>query len=52
MNKRTPHQAGFFSALAHTMKLEEQANSGKRIKKAIEERTTMFENEMPKILWD
>jgi len=37
---------------ANTMKLEDQANSQKRIQKAIEERTASIKNEMPKILWD
>lgn len=37
---------------SHTMKLEGQENSQQRIKKAIEERTTIIKNEMPKILWD
>ena len=37
---------------AHTMKLEDQANSKKRIEKAIKERAAAIQNEMPKILWD
>ena len=37
---------------AHTMKLEDQANSKKRIEKAIKERAAQIKNEMPKILWD
>lgn len=37
---------------ANTMKLEDQANSEKRIKKAIRERTEALTNEMPKFLWD
>ena len=37
---------------AHTMKLEDQANSNKRIETAIRERATAIKNEMPKILWD
>ena len=37
---------------AHTMKLEDQANSKKRIETAIRERATAIKNEMPKILWD
>ena len=37
---------------ANTMKLEDQANSKKRIEKAIRERTAAIKNEMPKILWD
>jgi predicted DNA-binding mobile mystery protein A len=35
-----------------TMKLEDQENSSKRIKNAIEERTKEIMQEMPKILWD
>lgn len=37
---------------ANTMKLEDQANSKKRIEAAIRERATVIQNEMPKILWD
>jgi len=37
---------------ANTMQLEDQANSKKRLKKAIEERTTILNQEMPKALWD
>ncbi|HRO06990.1 MAG TPA: mobile mystery protein A [Ferruginibacter sp.] len=37
---------------ANTMKLEDQANSKKRIEAAIKERATAIQNEMPKILWD
>jgi predicted DNA-binding mobile mystery protein A len=37
---------------ANTMKLEDQANSNKRIEAAIKERATAIQNEMPKILWD
>lgn len=37
---------------ANTMKLEDQANSKKRIETAIRERATAIQNEMPKILWD
>jgi predicted DNA-binding mobile mystery protein A len=37
---------------ANTMKLEDQANSEKRIQKAIKERTAVLKNEMPKFLWD
>ena len=37
---------------SQSMKLEEQENSGQRIKKAIEERATIIKNEMPKSLWD
>ncbi|MBN8697095.1 MAG: mobile mystery protein A [Bacteroidetes bacterium] len=37
---------------ANTMKLEDQANSNKRIEKAIKERAAEIKNEMPKILWD
>lgn len=37
---------------ANTMKLEDQANSKKRIETAIRERASAIKNEMPKILWD
>lgn len=37
---------------ANTMKLEDQANSKKRIEAAIRERAAVIKNEMPKILWD
>lgn len=37
---------------ANTMKLEDQANSKKRIQSAIRERAASIKNEMPKILWD
>lgn len=37
---------------ANTMKLEDQANSKKRIETAIKERSSAIKNEMPKILWD
>ncbi|MEI8054282.1 MAG: mobile mystery protein A [Bacteroidota bacterium] len=37
---------------SNTMKLEDQANSATRIKKAIDERAVAIKNEMPKILWD
>lgn len=37
---------------AHTMQLEDQANSNERIETAIRERTAAIQNEMPKILWD
>jgi predicted DNA-binding mobile mystery protein A len=37
---------------ANTMKLEDQANSNKRIEAAIRERAAAIKNEMPKILWD
>jgi predicted DNA-binding mobile mystery protein A len=37
---------------ANSMKLENQANSEKRIQSAIRERAAAIQNEMPKILWD
>ena len=37
---------------ANTMKLEDQANSKKRIEAAIKERATAIQSEMPKFLWD
>ncbi|MBP7107722.1 MAG: mobile mystery protein A [Chitinophagaceae bacterium] len=37
---------------SHSMKLEDQQNTGKRLQKAIKERAQTIKNEMPKILWD
>jgi predicted DNA-binding mobile mystery protein A len=37
---------------SNTMKLEDQANSKERIKKAIKERASEIINNTPKILWD
>jgi predicted DNA-binding mobile mystery protein A len=37
---------------SNTMKLEDQENSNERIKKAIEERTRIIKQELPKTLWD
>ncbi|MBL1280907.1 MAG: mobile mystery protein A [Fluviicola sp.] len=37
---------------SNTMKLENQENSTMRIEKAIEERTILIQQEMPKALWD
>jgi predicted DNA-binding mobile mystery protein A len=37
---------------SNNMKLEEQENSKERIAKAIDERTAVLKNEMPKSLWD
>ena len=37
---------------ANTMKLEDQANSKKRLETAIRERAAAIKNEMPKMLWD
>lgn len=37
---------------ANTMKLEDQANSNKRIEAAIAERAKAIQTEMPRILWD
>lgn len=37
---------------SNTMKLEDQENTEQRLKKAIEERTTLIKNELPKMLWD
>jgi predicted DNA-binding mobile mystery protein A len=36
----------------NTMRLEDQENSQSRVKKAIEERTSILKNDMPKVLWD
>lgn len=40
------------SRTSNTMKLEDQENSETRLKKAIEQRTTLLKQQMPKILWD
>jgi len=40
------------SRTSHTMSLEDQKNSKKRLKKAIEERTALLKHKKPKILWD
>lgn len=40
------------SRTSHTMKLEDQENTGERIQKAIVERTALLKHEMPKVLWD
>lgn len=37
---------------AHTMSLEDQSISQKRIEQAIQEKTESFKKELPKILWD
>jgi predicted DNA-binding mobile mystery protein A len=37
---------------SNTMRLEDQENSAERIRKAIEEKSNQFKNELPKILWD
>ena len=37
---------------SNTMKLEDQQNTNERIKKAIEERTMIIKQELPKTLWD
>ncbi len=40
------------SRTSNTMKLEDQENTRQRIKKAIEERTIIIKQELPKALWD
>jgi hypothetical protein len=40
------------SRTSNTMKLEDQENTPQRIKKAIEERTLLIKQELPKTLWD
>lgn len=37
---------------SHSMNLEDQKNTEKRLKQAIKERAQLIKNEMPKILWD
>jgi len=40
------------SRTSNNMKLEDQENTTERLKKAVEERTVIIKNEMPKTLWD
>lgn len=40
------------SRTSTTMKLEDQGNSEERLKKAIDERTAIIKNELPKVLWN
>ena len=40
------------SRTSNTMKLENQENTQQRLKKAIEERTAVIKNDLPKMLWD
>jgi predicted DNA-binding mobile mystery protein A len=40
------------SRTSNSMKLEDQENTKQRLKKAIEERTAIIKNELPKMLWD
>lgn len=40
------------SRTSNTMKLEDQENSKQRLKKAVDERTAVIKNELPKMLWD
>lgn len=40
------------SRTSNSMKLEDQENTQQRLKKAIEERTAVIKNELPKMLWD
>ena len=40
------------SKTSHSMKLEDQENTKDRLKKAIDERTALIKNELPKLLWD
>ncbi len=40
------------SRTSNTMKLEDQENTKQRIKKAIDERTQLIKQELPKALWD
>lgn len=40
------------SRASNTMKLEDQENTKQRLKKAIDERTAVIKNELPKMLWD
>ncbi len=40
------------SRTSNTMKLEDQQNSNQRLQRALEERTSILINDMPKMLWD
>ncbi len=40
------------SKTSNTMKLEDQENSKHRLKNAVEERTEILKNDLPKMLWD
>jgi predicted DNA-binding mobile mystery protein A len=40
------------SRTSNTMRLEDQENTNQRIKKAIEDRTAIIKQELPKALWD
>lgn len=40
------------SRTSNTMKLEDQENSKQRLKKAVEERTKIIKQQLPKVLWD
>jgi len=40
------------SRTSNTMKLEDQGNTNQRIKRAIDERTAIIKQELPKALWD
>ncbi len=37
---------------SNSMRLEDQENTAKRLKKAIDDRTTILKQELPKALWD
>jgi predicted DNA-binding mobile mystery protein A len=50
--KATELATGIVMRTSHSMKLEDQQNTGKRLRKAIKERAQTIKNEMPKILWD
>lgn len=44
--------ARIVSRTSNSMKLEDQENNERRLKKAIEERATQIKLELPRILWD
>lgn len=50
--KATELATRIVSRTSNTMKLEDQENTQQRLKKAIEERTAIIKNELPKMLWD
>lgn len=51
-NRATELATRIVMRTSNTMKLEDQANSPERIRKAIKERATVIRNETPRMLWD
>lgn len=52
--ERKAHQLAIQIVLrtSNTMKLEDQENTKQRLNKAIEDRTAVIKNELPKMIWD